>query len=60
MLYSIKDESGNEITDNKLRNEIIFSAKMDMSHTYYKHEKYLIEKVETDRVGFKQLSVKKD
>lgn len=60
MVYSIKDEKGSEITDNKLRNELIFASKQDMSYTYYNSIKYHIETVHTDRQGFKQLNVKED
>lgn len=60
MLYSVKDEEGNELTVNKVRNEIIFAAKKDMTYTYYEGVKYNIEKIESDRKGFKQLIVRKD
>ena len=60
MLYSVRDENDNEVTDNKLRNECIFASRKDMSYTYFDGVKYHIEKVETERTGFKQIKIKKD
>lgn len=60
MIYSVKDTANNEVTNNRLRNEVIFAAKKDMTYTYFEGVKYDIEKVETDRQGFKQIVIKKD
>jgi hypothetical protein len=59
MLYNVKDEAGKELTDDKLRNEIIFADKKDMTYTYFDGVKYDIEKVATDRSGFKELKIRK-
>lgn len=60
MIYSIKDETNHEVKDNRLRNEIIFSAKINLQYTDYEGTRYHIEKMPTERVGFKEIRIRKD
>ena len=60
MLYSVVDENHKELTDNKLRNEIIWGFKNDRTSVEFNGEKYHIEGMKAERKGFKQISYKKD
>lgn len=60
MLYSILCGDGKELTDNKLRNEIIYAHTTDKTSVDYRGETYHIERVKSERVGYKQLQIRKD